>query len=349
MRVLQCCLRAIYGGGGDEVAYAIMRIEKRRDLASVRRCADHHLRAVDTPNADPMRGIRVLAGSADARDVTALIRDTTGPLMKRKDGIRAMDVFCGASPEFFEAGGSVQQFEAIALSWASSTFGADNIQLAVTHEDELTPHVQMLVTPITPQGKLAASYWLDGPKKLEALQDTFAAAMAPLGLERGVKGSKARHEDVRRWYAELLPQMRTAEARIEEAQKTIENAKLADADLVAARSAIAADQAEVKKLKAQIDRVELYQQNQAKKNSEKAAKVAAAEAAMREEIQKLGQRDIALKAAEKSTEGERQARIDAERKNAVLAREKVILEGDKNVLHNEVISLRKQLRKHIGD
>lgn len=330
------------------MAYAIMRIEKRRDLASVRRCADHHLRAVDTPNADPEGSIRVLAGSSEASEVTALIRDTTKPLMRRKDAIRCMDVFCGASPEFFEAGGSVQQFEAIALAWASTTFGADNVMLAVTHQDELTPHVQLLVTPITPKGKLAASYWLDGPKKLEALQDSYAAAMAPLGLERGVKGSKARHEDVRRWYAELLPQMRTAEARIEEAQKTIENAKLADADLVAARSAIAADQAEVKKLKAQMDRVELYQQNQAKKNAEKAAKIATAEAAVREEMQILGKRDIALKEAEKANMGERQARIDAERKNDVLTRQKVILEGDKNVLHNQVLSLKKELRKHIG-
>lgn len=331
------------------MAYAIMRIEKRRDLASVRRCADHHLRAADTPNADPLGSIRVLAGSAEAREVTALIRDTTGPLMKRKDGVRCMDVFCGASPEFFANGGSVAEFEKNAMAWASATFGADNVVLAVTHEDELTPHVQMLVTPITPKGTLAASYWLDGPKKLESLQDSFAAAMAPLGLERGIRGSKARHEDVKRWYAELLPRMKSAESRIEEAQKTIDAATLADADLVLARASIAADLVEVKKLKEQMARVELYQQNQAKKNAEKAAKIASAESAVREEVHKLANREIALKAAEKATAGERQARIDAERKNDVLTREKVILEGDKNVLHNQVVSLKRELRKHIGN
>lgn len=331
------------------MAYAIMRVEKRSDLGAVRRCADHYLRAVDTPNADPDRSIRVLAGSSDARDVTALIRDTTKPLMKRKDAIRCIDIFCGASPEYFEAGGSVAEFEAKAMQWASETFGADNVALAVTHEDELTPHMTLLVLPITPKGTLAASYWLDGPKKLEALQDSYAAAMAPLGLERGIRGSKAKHENVSRWYSELLPNMRAAEARIEEAQKTIDAAKLADADLVAAKAAVAADQVEIKKLKLQMDRVELYQKNQATKNAEKAAKLAAAEVAIREEVQKIGQRDIALKEAEKANAGERQRRIDAEHKNGVLAREKATLEGDKNVLHNQVLSLKKELRKHIGD
>lgn len=330
------------------MAYAIMRIEKRTDLGAVRRCADHHLRAVDTPNADPKRGIRVLAGSAEAREVTALIRDTTGPLMKRKDGVRCMDVFCGASPEFFANGGSLVEFEKNAMAWASVTFGADNVALAVTHEDELTPHVQMLITPITQQGTLAASHWLDGPKRLEALQDSFAGAMAPLGLERGTRGSKAKHEDVKHWYSELLPRMKSAESRIEMAQKTIDAAKLADADLVLARASIAADLVEVKKLKEQMARVEVYQQSQAAKNSEKAAKISAAEAAVREEMQKLANREIALKAAEKATAGERQARIDAEVKNGVLTREKVILEGDKNVLHNQVQSLKKELRKHLN-
>lgn len=328
------------------MAYAIMRIEKRRDLASVRRCAEHHLRAADTPNADPLGRIRVLAGSCMASDVTALIRDTTGPLMKRKDGVRCLDVFCGASPEFFASGGSVAQFEKNAMVWASATFGADNVALAVTHEDELTPHIQMLVTPITPKGTLAASYWLDGPKRLEALQDSFAAAMAPLGLERGIRGSKAKHEDVKRWYSELLPRMKFAESRIEVAQKTIDAATLADADLVLARASVDADRIEVKKLKEQMQRVELYQQTQAKKNDAKAAKIAAAEVAIREEVQKVGQRDIALKESEKANAGERQRRIDAEYKNGVLTREKATLEGDRNVLHNRVLSLKKELRKH---
>lgn len=205
--------------------FAIMRIEKRKDIGSVRRCAEHHLRAVDTPNADPSRPIRVLAGSPDANQTTGIIVDSVKPLMKRKDAIRCLDVFCGASPEFFASGGSIRDFEARAMKWAADTFGADNIALAVTHEDETTPHVQLLITPII-KGKLSASHWLDGPKKLRALQDGFAAAMSPLGLDRGVKGSKAKHEDIKTWYGGL-------EERAKKAQKVIDQAAQVKADQVA--------------------------------------------------------------------------------------------------------------------
>lgn len=333
--------------------FAIMRIEKRRDLGAVRRCADHHLRTDDnTANADPDGEIVVLAGSEDARFVTGLIRDRTKPLMRRKDAIRAMDVFCGASPEFFASGGSIRDFEAIALKWAGDTFGVDNVVMAVTHEDELTPHVQMLVTPITPGGRLAASHWLDGPKKLEGLQDTFAAAMQPLGLERGIRGSTAKHEDVKRWYSQLKPMMASAELRIAEAEARIAAAGLATVDLEREKAAIEADRAEVAKMQIQMKRVEEYQQKKLEKVDAKEGRVASAEVAIREEMQKLAKREIALKAAEKANAGERQARIAAEAKVTILTIEKTVLEDDKielghqkNVLHNETIELKNKIKR----
>lgn len=332
--------------------FAIMRIEKRRDLGAVRRCADHHLRAADTPNADPNGEIVVLAGSEDPRDVTALIRDCTKPLMRRKDAIRAMDVFCGASPEFFASGGSIRQFEAIALKWAADTFGVDNLALAVTHEDELTPHVQLLFMPITPKGRLAASYWLDGPKKLEALQDSFALAMQPLGLERGVRGSKAKHEDVKRWYGELKPLMASAELRIAEAEARIAAAGVADADLVRTKAEIEADRAEVAKMQKQMKIVEEYQKKQEEKIEAKAVRVATAEAAVRAEIKTVGEQDIALKKALAEAQKERDLRLSAESKLARVSVEKRALESDKktladdlNVSQNEVTSLKRKLKK----
>lgn len=199
--------------------FCIMRIEKRKDMGSVRRCAAHHLRTVETPNADPNGRIRILAGSPESDDVTAIIGASTKPLMKRKDAIRCLDVFCGASPEFFAQGGSVREFEALTMEWARETFGADNIVLAVTHEDESTPHVQLLVTPITPKGNLSASHWIDGPKKLRAMQDSFADTMKPLGLVRGIEGSKAKHQDIKTWYGKLEPAMRKAEKLLAEADQ----------------------------------------------------------------------------------------------------------------------------------
>ena len=299
------------------MAFAIMRIEKRKDIRSVQRCADHQLRAVDTPNADPKRGIRVLVGSSDARAVAAFIRDRTKPLIKRHDAIRCMDVFCGASPEFFANGGSIFDFEALALKWAEDTFGIENIAVAVTHEDELTPHLALLVTPITPRGKLSASHWLDGPKKLEKMQDSFAEAMCPLGLERGIKGSKARHEDVSKWYAELAPRMLSAQARIDDAQKIIDASSAAEADIAIARAAVFSERAEIEKMKLSAQRVEDYQ---ARKKLE------------------LEERETALKSAEKVAAQEMPRRIEAESKVAVLKIKNKRLADDKNVLHNLTIT-----------
>lgn len=182
---------------------AIMRIAKRKDIGSIRRCAAHHLRAAPTPNADPAREFRVLAGESDHLVVTQKVRERVKPLMLRKDAIQGMDVFCGTSPDFFKNGGSKEDFEKHTMAWANKTFGKENIVLAVLHDDETTMHIQMLVTPITPKGKLSASHWLDGPKKLSALQDSFAEEMKPLGLERGVKGSKSTHESIKSYYARI--------------------------------------------------------------------------------------------------------------------------------------------------
>lgn len=199
--------------------FAIMRIEKRKDIASVRRTAEHHLRTVPTPNADPSGTIKILAGFGTPNDITTIVGGVAKNLAKRKDAIKALDLFFGASPEFFKQGGSIRDFEATALKWAGDTFGEDNIVLAVTHEDETTPHVHIILTPVTPKGTLSASHWLDGPAKLRKLQNTFADAMKPLGLERGVEGSKAKHEDIKTYYGKLEPAMRKAEKIIAKADQ----------------------------------------------------------------------------------------------------------------------------------
>lgn len=208
-----------------------MRIEKRKDTTSIRRCAAHHLRTVETPNADPSRGIRLMAGPHTHQEVVEVFKGAVEPLKRRRDATLALDVFVGASPDFFASGGSVAAFEANALRWAKSTFGADNVVLCVAHHDESTPHVQMIIAPITPDGRLSASHWIDGPKRLSALQDSLADAMRPLGLVRGVKGRKATHQKISRWYAELVPRIKAAQVQIAEAERTLLSAQAQQRDV----------------------------------------------------------------------------------------------------------------------
>lgn len=218
--------------------YAIMRIEKRKDLSAIRRCAAHHLRTVHTPNANPERGIKVLAGPTTDAEVVEIFKRAVEPLKRRKDATLCLDVFIGASPSFFASGGSLEAFEANAMAWAVRTFGADNVVCAVTHDDESTPHVQLLLAPVTKQGRLSASHWIDGPKRLSALQDSLADAMKPLGLVRGVKGSKAKHQDVRRWYGEMVPRVKAAQVQIAQAERAVLLAEAQQCDVAKAKKEV---------------------------------------------------------------------------------------------------------------
>ncbi|WP_265278070.1 plasmid recombination protein [Nostoc sp. KVJ3] len=49
-----------------------------------------------------------------------------------------------------------------------------------------------------------------GRIKLSKLQDSYAAALAPLGIERGVKGSKATHTKVKEYYQAVNSEPLTA-------------------------------------------------------------------------------------------------------------------------------------------
>ena len=72
------------------------------------------------------------------------------------------------------------------------------------HLDETTPHIHAVVFPENAKGRLCAKDWLGGADKLSAMQDSYARSMEGLKLERGVKGSKARHMDIRQWYGKGL-------------------------------------------------------------------------------------------------------------------------------------------------
>ncbi|MBX0289351.1 plasmid recombination protein [Hymenobacter sp. HSC-4F20] len=61
---------------------------------------------------------------------------------------------------------------------------------------------------------------LDDRQKMRDMQTSFAAKVAPLGLQRGVEGSPAQHQKVKRFYGlvkELNPQRQVAQQSIRQA------------------------------------------------------------------------------------------------------------------------------------
>jgi hypothetical protein len=191
------------------MSYAVLRIEKCKTLAAVGSRAAHNLREHEraAPHADPGKRSKnvVLVGPKSGPEaVTQAVRDRLATVPKvRSNAVLAVEVVMTASPEFFtdkhRGPEDWRAWQDASMQWARDTFGADNIVSAVLHRDEKTPHIQFLFTPVH-EGKLRASHWLDGPKKLSQLQDGYAKRLESLRLRRGERGSKAKHTTLREFY-----------------------------------------------------------------------------------------------------------------------------------------------------
>lgn len=117
--------------------------------------------------------------------------------------------------------GRLNEWAEASIGWAKQTFGEDNVVAAHLHMDEQTPHLHVTVVPIvTAERKKKASEAKakkryrtkpkDGPRlsandimtrdNLTRFQDTYAEAMERFGLERGIRGSEARHVDQHEYY-----------------------------------------------------------------------------------------------------------------------------------------------------
>jgi len=185
----------------------VLRVEKHKTAATAAAAARHWFRLQVTPNADPTRAHlnRTLIGSGDLQfDIRAALGRVDKPI--RKDAVRWIDGILSASPDFFETPGSVETFAAAARDYLAQEFGG-NIVAAVLHRDEKTPHVHFAAVPLKTDARgrtgLSAKEWLGGRQKMQALQERAGRALARLGLERGRKGSKARHSTLRAFYARL--------------------------------------------------------------------------------------------------------------------------------------------------
>ncbi len=185
--------------------YAIMRVEKIKTLGAVAAMGSHSERTRETLNADPARcgdNVRLIGGGDVVGDVQ--VRLDTVPRI-RSDSVLALDVFMGASKDWYDRQDAAAKdtWQASSLAWVRATYGAENVVGAWLHADETTPHIAALVTPITPEGRLNAHYFTGSASQLRAQQDSYARAVEPLGLERGVKGSVADHQTVKEFYAKI--------------------------------------------------------------------------------------------------------------------------------------------------
>jgi Plasmid recombination enzyme/Protein of unknown function (DUF3991)/Toprim-like len=199
-------------------AKAIMRVGKLKSLGSVGGSEKHTARLQDTPNADPYKENIRLIGDNDDPELEKIVLDKIADNTKhkpRKDAVLCSEIFLSASPEYFRphdpsmAGewddSLMWNFANASKKWLQDNFG-DKCVRAELHLDESTPHIHAYIVPLndkTKQLSHKAMFGGDGRQasiKLSKFQDSYAKALAPLGIERGVKGSQATHTKVKEYY-----------------------------------------------------------------------------------------------------------------------------------------------------
>ena len=192
--------------------YAIARIKKlkRSNLAG---SEAHTARFRETPNADPSQNnIRFIGHHNPNESLDELVMERIKEQKRkiRPDAVYAVEILLTASPEYFRPdcptkAGYYEQKEVdlwleASKKWLESQYGSRVVR-AELHLDEATPHIHAYFVPLDDLGQLRAKHFFDGRQKMRQFQDSYSAATEHLGLERGIKGSRAQHQDIKDFYS----------------------------------------------------------------------------------------------------------------------------------------------------
>lgn len=193
-------------------AYTVLRIAKLKSWGAIGGAGEHNARKRDTPNADPERLQNNCSVVGEpGLNLPQVVRERIGNQTIRKNAVLAVEGILSASPEYFRPG-NAQEYGAYdserldgwveaSKSWLTQKYG-DRVVSAVLHLDEATPHIQFVLVPLDDSGKLNCRALFGGSRHtLSELQTDYAKAVAHLGIQRGLEGSRAKHKEVSTFYA----------------------------------------------------------------------------------------------------------------------------------------------------
>lgn len=183
--------------------YAILRVEKIKNLGAAVAAFNHTLRAGHVPNADPKREeLNTYMGPATPQEALERMQAIL-PDKRRKDAVIGLEYLVTASPSALASMTEDQVYDYFngARRWLVERHGAENVVCAAIHRDESTQHMHVYVVPMS-DGHLRSKKFIGGAKTLADMQTDFALKVGvPVGLDRGAERSKAKHTRIASWYA----------------------------------------------------------------------------------------------------------------------------------------------------
>lgn len=200
------------------MAYCFMTMQKVKSLGALGAKFNHNFRIADVKNAAPELShlndelIKLPEKNGKKMNYVDMFNERISTLpyynnhSVRKNAVLAIEVvttFSGNEDI------DIERWKEKNVEWLKDTFNVagddrDNVISVVYHGDEAgNVHCHAMVIPIDEQGKLNGSRFMGDSKILTNLQTSYAKDMEEVGLKRGLKGSTAKHKDIRKFYAEL--------------------------------------------------------------------------------------------------------------------------------------------------
>lgn len=188
------------------MAYAIMRCKKLSTFGSVASSLKHCYRDRETPNADQDRTQNNAHFAASTTDEAMGKLRNMLPEKRRKDAVLAVEYVMSVSPEWWTKASEKDKtgWTEKSIDWLKTKYGADRLITATMHLDEITPHLSAFVVPLTQDGRLSAKDFIGGRDKMSRDQTSYAKTLESLGISRGVEGSRAKHQAVKKYYTEVF-------------------------------------------------------------------------------------------------------------------------------------------------
>ena len=120
------------------------------------------------------------------------LKEVKKPL--RKDAVIVRPLILQLDPKFYNDCDEDKDSIATMIEWACETFGKENIVGGSLHLDEAAPHLHLLFTPVTSDGRLSQKDWFKSPTELAQMHNSLRTYMSNAGYDIEMKRKKTKKQ-----------------------------------------------------------------------------------------------------------------------------------------------------------